>query len=903
MTSSAPAPPCVFFLRNACIKGDQCPFSHVRGPVAFGSPRVSVPCSFYLQGKCRNGTQCRFYHPPTQDKVVASPYQGQETSPRATRPTLRYPSSQSGTAARIDLDPRHDPRWNVTHGHEPPAFSPCKFYALGRCTKGDACSFPHPQAPSLSNKIDFVPPKSAPVSIVSDCKPATKDLSLNNTDGSSKTYVVVGSETAVTNADPAQTDLITRSSPAKVVERNIFRCKVTYDDGASIQQITTAFESRYVLLSNLPLNVSIPDLSQLVEKYGDIQNLIVNQQTSSSTSIVRVEYVESMGALKAVSQLNGRRYEGRELGAKMDVMAVEDGVATLRSTKVKLSWFAPSRIAWAHYHGLSFAKQQAERLNGREFQGRKIAASFQTPTYRQKDSFSVEVKGLPVNFSAAQLKGFCHADSVTLGDLPTFDQDEVESRLRRLLEQVGLLDTFEPLPVDPAKPKVMAFAQFTNAEAAEKAVQQLNGTKPAFLGRSPLWLEHVHSIKYTLPLPMFTILKAEIDTLRDHQPLCRIRYYENNASGVPQDPVCVRMYGPEPKSLGKLKAKMDKIVTGDLLLDDSGARVWDAYFGTAEGVFFLKHLSQSSQTFLQSDSRLRCFRLFGSPEHTKTARGRVLQKLTDIANSRHIMPLDNMKLRMLVTGGLIKLAKLIGRDNLALDVRRRTLTTLQAEKGVALQGTCPVCFCDVADAISMPCGHAYCKLCLQHYLRSPPSTNFEGAKCIALLEEGDTGQCCMRAIPLATLQDLLTPGEEDALLQASFFSYVHSRPEEFYYCPTADCQTVYRGGPDGTVLRCPTCFVRICAACHVEFHEGLDCAMYRDNIAGGHDAYNRWREENSVKACPKCKTDIMKDGGCNHMTCSRCGAHICWVCMRVFSDTDSSRGVYSHMAKEHGGFH
>jgi ariadne-1 len=38
-----------------------------------------------------------------------------------------------------------------------------------------------------------------------------------------------------------------------------------------------------------------------------------------------------------------------------------------------------------------------------------------------------------------------------------------------------------------------------------------------------------------------------------------------------------------------------------------------------------------------------------------------------------------------------------------------------------------------------------------------------------------------------------------------------------------------------------------------------------------------WLAKNS-KECPKCFSSIEKNGGCNHMTCSRCGFYFCWVC-------------------------
>ena len=34
----------------------------------------------------------------------------------------------------------------------------------------------------------------------------------------------------------------------------------------------------------------------------------------------------------------------------------------------------------------------------------------------------------------------------------------------------------------------------------------------------------------------------------------------------------------------------------------------------------------------------------------------------------------------------------------------------------------------------------------------------------------------------------------------------------------------------------------------------------------------------SVRTCPTCKASIQKSGGCNKMSCYKCGAMFCWIC-------------------------
>ena len=46
--------------------------------------------------------------------------------------------------------------------------------------------------------------------------------------------------------------------------------------------------------------------------------------------------------------------------------------------------------------------------------------------------------------------------------------------------------------------------------------------------------------------------------------------------------------------------------------------------------------------------------------------------------------------------------------------------------------------------------------------------------------------------------------------------------------------------------------------------------------------------------CPRCHTGIVKDGGCNHMTCTKCRTHLCLLCCEVLAEAGEHRDVYRH---------
>eukprot|EP00922_Rhytidocystis_sp_ex-Travisia-forbesii_P005510 GHVS01008027.1.p1 GENE.GHVS01008027.1~~GHVS01008027.1.p1 ORF type:complete len:735 (+),score=207.66 GHVS01008027.1:439-2643(+) len=77
-------------------------------------------------------------------------------------------------------------------------------------------------------------------------------------------------------------------------------------------------------------------------------------------------------------------------------------------------------------------------------------------------------------------------------------------------------------------------------------------------------------------------------------------------------------------------------------------------------------------------------------------------------------------------------------------------------------------------------------------------------------------------------------------------------------------------------VRCVLCGHVYCYE-HGDAHHGITCAEFvRSHRA--EDRLTRGVLRRLCHRCPGCKAMVEKSGGCNHMTCTRCRTHFCWIC-------------------------
>jgi hypothetical protein len=103
--------------------------------------------------------------------------------------------------------------------------------------------------------------------------------------------------------------------------------------------------------------------------------------------------------------------------------------------------------------------------------------------------------------------------------------------------------------------------------------------------------------------------------------------------------------------------------------------------------------------------------------------------------------------------------------------------------------------------------------------------------------------------------------------------FLRSMPD-FVPCPSSTCKD---GAfmADGNLFTCQTCKFRYCFDCNVPFHEGERCQEFLDRTKEDRRktleiAQSLETLKSTTKACPKCKSPIEKNNGCDHMSC-KCG--------------------------------
>lgn len=391
--------------------------------------------------------------------------------------------------------------------------------------------------------------------------------------------------------------------------------------------------------------------------------------------------------------------------------------------------------------------------------------------------------------------------------------------------------------------------------------------------------------------------------------------------------ISIDLVAKSPKRLARHKVKIDKIVDGDVFectVDNKLSLLF-----SRDGHHNVRQIQQATQVLIIVDERQMKVVIQGKVSYRAKAVAMMWEYVeknaamseTEICLKGDTNPRGLMKALYIRYGtGFQELVQDAQLQNILVNIRAHTVTLVGKVEAIdkAIQmidfvknelakcenvelvftdlPECSVCLCAVEEADMSQleyCGHVYCKICLKSMFQNAITDKKFPIICAAI--------DCNKPIVMRDVntQIKLHNFKKDEFTAAALHSFMTQSHESFRYCITPDCSVVYHVTETTERFQCFQCLAVVCTACHTRFHEGMTCAMYR-SAQRTVDSLDKWQQEKPKrrKFCPKCQIGIQKGKGCNHVAC-KCGAHICWVCLKYF---ELSPDCYGHLKNEHGSF-
>lgn len=610
----------------------------------------------------------------------------------------------------------------------------------------------------------------------------------------------------------------------------------------------------------------------------------------------------------------------------------------VNNRKVYISWHKASRSAWLNFGNSSVANRVAGKFNTSHYKclGQSVKSSTPNNSPGQRNRFvfsrsgvsrnplawTITLSGLPSNATAGKVEAAIGAPHdkprhVEMGSVSyVASAAEVRVQVRSRLELYGPLESFHLAPESKGK-RVKATACFQD-EMDAKLACALNNERLDILGKGKLTVTRIQSVKVKVSTAVYFALKSRIDEAS------RIWKEQHLAFNAYSDSLhrftTLKIEGEIAKDVAAARKTMDDLLSGEVLMSGQDT-IWHSAL-SSNGVAYkkLKSIEEELKVVVVRDKSKQQLRFYGPVQSLQQCARRINDMLEEASSTSYEIDLDPIQFSRTIRGGYEAIQKALGKSVPIFNVVSRkiivngtqeqyeaTLAIIDGkhvadiqpstDRQVALEGDCPICFCEADNPIQTSCKHTYCQECFDECCKAAASTStgeFE-VKC-----QGDEGACAT-AFTIHELKELLSTSVFDHMLKLSFEQYIQRNPNLLRYCPTPDCDYIYRStttkGSNPPTYTCANCLGPLCTSCHAH-HGDYTCAEYKDYASGGREALERLKKELRIKDCPKCSTPMEKTDGCNHMTCGGCRAHICWFCMAVF---ETSGLCYTHMTMKHGG--
>ncbi len=193
-----------------------------------------------------------------------------------------------------------------------------------------------------------------------------------------------------------------------------------------------------------------------------------------------------------------------------------------------------------------------------------------------------------------------------------------------------------------------------------------------------------------------------------------------------------------------------------------------------------------------------------------------------------------------------------------------------------LPRSCAICFEDfpaeqlrsISAGTAVACAHMYCTECCYNYIKGKVDAHEVSAETFHCPE-------CPRAAEITAVNSILREVGDEEL--RSRFTELRSLADDRKTVACPVCATISRKSLFSNSMACSSCALVFCFE-HGTAHAGRSCRAFKKQQDAELAMNAQFLRSERVHSCPKCKSPIEKNGGCMHMTCSRCRYEFCWMC-------------------------
>ncbi|EGR51620.1 uncharacterized protein TRIREDRAFT_103482 [Trichoderma reesei QM6a] len=744
-----------------------------------------------------------------------------------------------------------------------------------------------------------------------------------------------------TPATLAVADAIEDESKKDDFSRTIGGAFVQFEAGARVSKIRLPSDFSAVRINGLPQGTSEQSVRDMLAEKGldiGVDDVYMLHMDGSCGASVRSDDPSFSKRLCAMFH-SGYTWQGVKIYATPIAAPMPSGHSARRvdCKKVHLSWHKAVRNVWLNFDNGDTAKRVSDLFAKGSYRilDQKVTTKPATEAQPTIHSYAWSPSRNRVNWTvmltevpaAAETKDILQAITlernrprhVEVGP-PTYstDAEKASTIVRSLLTNIGPLEYFE-VTLETNARRVKATARFLDEADARRAATELDKKELIFHPKARLTVQMVYSAKFKAGTSIYDAVYPRILAQEKAWKGKNVIFKAYNSTDPLKRFRLLKIEGESAADVAVAKADLESILGGVVAKGD-GIPLWDSSL-KANGRLFqaIKKLEAELSTTIIRDRGRSELRLFGSQARCEEVERRLAEliRAASLSTSARAIELEPHKFFWACHGGFRKITARLGPEKASFDIistpKKIVISGSLEDYDVALaimEGReqvaesvvrhevneaaqdCSVCWTEAETPVKTRCGHVYCQECFERSCTMGDGT----AADFAILCHGNQGSC-KKVVVLDDLQEHLSEGALEDVLERSFSSYIKRHPNVFRYCPTPDCGYIYRVSSEARTLNCSNCLRPTCSACH-EPHVGMSCADHQDIKTGGYQAFAKLKKELGIKDCPTCKTPLEKIDGCNHMTCIACKAHICWVCLMLFPN---GTGIYAHMAKLHGG--